>query len=209
MNRRQASRLRQLSDYLHASRRLFMFELLVPPNTAQLNRLGNDKNAYDVQLRPALTVQAIHELQDSGVEADVWEIEGFERKEDCQRVVAAVRRVGRDMVGCIILGRHEDEQTVRRWLLVAAGVPGYIGFAVGRTTFWDVACRLPRPQDHCATRQLRRSPLPTASGWTCSRRRSGDRGRDRLSWQKAEGDEDLSQRGQACLTRVKHHGFRP
>ena len=90
MNRRQASRLRQLSDYLHASRRLFMFELLVPPNTAQLNRLGNDKNAYDVQLRPALTVQAIHELQDSGVEADVWEIEGFERKEDCQRVVAAV-----------------------------------------------------------------------------------------------------------------------
>jgi 5-dehydro-2-deoxygluconokinase len=31
MNRRQAARLRQLSDYLHANSRLYMFELLVPP----------------------------------------------------------------------------------------------------------------------------------------------------------------------------------
>src|SRR5262249_31355095 len=69
VNRRQAARLRQLSDYLHANDRLFMFELLVPPKPAQLQRLGNDKKAYDLQLRPTLMVQAIHELQDSGVEA--------------------------------------------------------------------------------------------------------------------------------------------
>jgi myo-inositol catabolism protein IolC len=137
MNRRQASCLRQLSDYLHASGRLFLFELLVPPNPAQLQRLENDQNAYVLQLRPTLTVQAIQELQDSGVEADVWAVEGFQRTEDFQRVVAAARRVGRDTVGCIILGRHEDEQTVRRWLLAAAGVDGFIGFAVGRATFWD------------------------------------------------------------------------
>jgi myo-inositol catabolism protein IolC len=82
-------------------------------------------------------VQAIHELQDSGVEADVWKIEGIERKEDCQKVVAAARRAGRDKVGCIILGRGEDDQKVRQWLATAARVPGFIGFAVGRTTFWD------------------------------------------------------------------------
>jgi myo-inositol catabolism protein IolC len=58
------------------------------------------------------------------------------RKEDCQRVVAAARREGRDRVGCIILGRGEDDEKVRRWLRTAAGVPGFIGFAVGRTTFW-------------------------------------------------------------------------
>jgi len=137
MNRRQAARLGQLSDYLHGSGRLFMFELLVPPTAAQLQRFGNDKSAYDEQLRPMLVVQAIHELQDSGVEADVWKIEGLEQREDCESVVAAARRAGRDNVGCIVLGRHEDEQTVRRWLLIAAGVPGFIGFAVGRTTFWD------------------------------------------------------------------------
>jgi myo-inositol catabolism protein IolC len=137
LNQRQSARLKQLSDYLHANGRLFMFELLVPPVPAQLQRLGNDKKAYDLQLRPDLMVQAIHELQDAGVEADVWKIEGIERKEDCQKVVAAVRRGGRDKVGCIVLGRGEDDQKVRQWLTTAAAVPGFIGFAVGRTTFWD------------------------------------------------------------------------
>ncbi len=81
-------------------------------------------------------VQAIHELQDSGVEPDVWKIEGIERKEDCQKVVSAVRRAGRSKVGCIVLGRGEDDEKVRLWLTTAAGVPGFIGFAGGRTTFW-------------------------------------------------------------------------
>jgi 5-dehydro-2-deoxygluconokinase len=136
LNRRQAARLKQLSDYLHTNGRLYMFELLVPPVPAQLQRLGNDKKAYDLQLRPALMVRAIHELQDAGVEGDVWKIEGIQRKEDCQKVVEAARRSGRDRVGCIILGRGEDEAMVRQWLRTAAGVPGFIGFAVGRTTFW-------------------------------------------------------------------------
>jgi len=137
LNRRQAARLRQLSEYLHASGRLYMFELLVPPAPAQLQRLGGDRKAYDLELRPTLMVQAIHELQDAGVEADVWKIEGLDRKDDCQKVVAAARRAGRDKVGCIILGRHESDEKVREWLTTAAAVPGFIGFAVGRTTFWQ------------------------------------------------------------------------
>jgi 5-dehydro-2-deoxygluconokinase len=137
MNQRQAARLQQLSDYLHQSGRLYMFELLVPADKAQLDRLKGDKKAYDLQLRPALMVQAIHELQGAGVEPDVWKIEGIEAREDCQKVVAAVRRGGRDKVGCIVLGRGEDDQKVRQWLATAAGVPGFIGFAVGRTVFWQ------------------------------------------------------------------------
>jgi 5-dehydro-2-deoxygluconokinase len=137
LNRRQAARLKQLSDYLHRTGRLYMFELLVPPEQAQLQRLGNDKKAYDLQLRPSLMIQTIHELQDAGVEADVWKIEGIERKEDCEKVVEAAHRGGRSKVGCIILGRGEDDQKVRQWLSTAAAVPGFIGFAVGRTTFWD------------------------------------------------------------------------
>src|SRR5262249_35787337 len=68
--RRQATRLKQLSDYLHGSDRLFMFELLVPPSPAQLRQMGDDKKAFDLQLRPILMVEAIHQLQDSGVEPD-------------------------------------------------------------------------------------------------------------------------------------------
>ena len=138
LNRRQSARLKRLSDYLHRkSRSLFMFELLVPAEKAQLERLGGDKKAYDLELRPRLMVQAIQQLQDAGVEADVWKIEGLDRREDCEKMVAAARRGGRTKVGCIILGRGEDDRKVHEWLQTAAPVPGFIGFAVGRTAFWE------------------------------------------------------------------------
>ena len=114
-----------------------MFELLVPAEKAQLDKLKGDKKAYDLQLRPRLMAQTIEELQDAQVEPDVWKIEGLDRHEDCEGIVAAARRGGRNYVGCIILGRGEDDRKVREWLTIASAVPGFIGFAVGRTTFWD------------------------------------------------------------------------
>ena len=36
-----------------------------------------------------------------------------------------------------MLGRAADVGRVRAWLATAATVPGFVGFAVGRTTFWD------------------------------------------------------------------------
>jgi 5-dehydro-2-deoxygluconokinase len=138
LNARQAAKLRRLSDYLHdQSSSLFMFELLVPAEKAQLEQLKGDKKAYDLQLRPRLMVETIEELQDAGVEPDVWKIEGLDSRKDCEQVVVAARRGGRDKVGCIILGRGEDDQKVQEWLATASGVPGFIGFAVGRTSFWD------------------------------------------------------------------------
>ena len=138
LNARQAVRLKRLSDYLHGTgTSLFMFELLVPPVDAQLRRLNGDKKTYDLQMRPRLMAQAIEELQNAGVEPDVWKIEGLDRREDCEKIVATARRNGRDKVGCIILGRGEDDRKVREWLSTAAAVPGFIGFAVGRTSFWD------------------------------------------------------------------------
>src|SRR5204862_39425 len=137
MTDRQAARLRHLSEYLHRTGRKFMFELLVPAEQAELEELHGDKRAYDRSRRPRHMVDAIHELQDAGVEPDVWKIEGLDRTEDCVAVVAAARRAGRAGVGCIVLGRGEDEAKVESWLSTAARVPGFIGFAVGRTTFWD------------------------------------------------------------------------
>ena len=138
LNVRQSSRLRRLSDYLHReSRSLFMFELLVPPLKAQLERFRADKGAYDLELRPQLMVRAIEELQNAAVEPDVWKIEGLDRGHDCENIVAAARRGGRRKVGCIVLGRGEDDVKVCHWLTTAAATPGFIGFAVGRTTFWE------------------------------------------------------------------------
>jgi 5-dehydro-2-deoxygluconokinase len=138
LNARQAQRLKRLSDYLRGqSRPLFMFELLVPAEESELEEVKGNKKAYDVQLRPQLMVRAMEELQDAGVEPDVWKIEGLDRREDCEKIVAAAKRGGRGHVGCIVLGRGEDDEKVHEWLTIAAAVPGFIGFAVGRTSFWD------------------------------------------------------------------------
>ncbi len=137
VNQRQAARLRRLSEYLENSPSKYMFELLVPATPIELQALGGDTQAYDRTLRPPLMVRAIRELQDAGVEPDVWKVEGLDRWEDGARIVETARRDGRHDVGCIVLGRGESEPHVRAWLTTAAAVPGFIGFAVGRTTFWE------------------------------------------------------------------------
>jgi myo-inositol catabolism protein IolC len=137
LNQRQAGRLTRLSDSLHQVQTLFMFELLVPASPMQLEQVEGDTNAYDLQLRPHLMMQAIQALQDAGVEPDVWKIEGLDRREECVKVVEMARRGGRNSVGLIVLGRGAERDRVVRWLQTAASVPGFIGFAVGRTSFWQ------------------------------------------------------------------------
>ena len=137
LNRRQTARLKQLSDYCTSANQLFMFELLVPATKAQMDRVQADRQPFVLEVRPELTLHTINTLQDAGVEPDVWKIEGLDRREDCERVVRTVRRGGRGDVGCIVLGRGADESRVAGWLETARSVPGFIGFAVGRTTFWD------------------------------------------------------------------------
>jgi myo-inositol catabolism protein IolC len=137
LNARQTARLKRLSDFCQAAGQAFMFELLVPATPTQLERVHGQQASYDLDIRPALMVQTIRTLQDAGVEPDIWKIEGLDRREDCAAIVTIARREGRSGVGCIVLGRGADEKKVVSWLETAASVPGFIGFAVGRTTFWD------------------------------------------------------------------------
>lgn len=137
LNLRQVGRLKQLSEHCRRSRRRFMFELLVPPTVDQLVRAAGDKDVFDRQARPLLMQQTLVALQEAGIEPDVWKVEGLDSHADGELIVQAARRGGREQVGCIVLGRGADEAKVRSWLTVAAGVPGFIGFAVGRTSFWD------------------------------------------------------------------------
>jgi myo-inositol catabolism protein IolC len=137
MNRRQATRLRELTEYLHRHGRYFMFELLVPATHEQMESVDGDQPHYDRELRPLLMMDAIKALQDAGVEPDVWKIEGLDAREDCVMLADVARRDGRDNVGCILLGRGSNKVAVIDWLRTAAGVLGFVGFAVGRTTFWN------------------------------------------------------------------------
>jgi myo-inositol catabolism protein IolC len=137
MNSRQAERLKRLSDWLHDNDRKFLFELLVPAEDAQLESVGGDSDRFDKELRPKLMLSAIKELHAAGIEPDIWKIEGLDRREDCEAIAELVRSGGRDGVACIVLGRGADDNAVDHWLRQGAGVPGYVGFAIGRTIWWD------------------------------------------------------------------------
>ena len=137
LNKRQAERLKRLSDYCHKNSHKFMFELLVPALPSQLAMVKGDTALYDRNLRPTLMIESIRELQEFGIEPDVWKLEGIETAEDSHKVASQARSGGREQVGVIVLGRGENAEKVKQWLSVAARIPGIIGFAVGRTIFWE------------------------------------------------------------------------
>ena len=142
LNDRQLAKLCELSEFCYGNQQLFMFELLVPATAPQMSWYHADIGAYDRKCRPKLMVQAICAIQDAGIEPDVWKIEGVDNLEDCRSIVEAVRRNGRNDVGCIVLGRDADEQKIADWLTIAGSVADFIGFAVGRTTFWSALADL-------------------------------------------------------------------
>ena len=137
MNDRQAARLAQLSAWLAPRTPKFLFELIVPPEPAQLVARESEPESFAAELRAGLVATAIGELHAAGVEPDVWKVEGLETAADYRTVADAARAGGRDRVGCVVLGSGADEETVAHWLREAAGVEGFIGFAIGRTIFWD------------------------------------------------------------------------
>ncbi|MEX0755217.1 MAG: DUF2090 domain-containing protein [Actinomycetota bacterium] len=162
MNARQSAKLKQLGEWLHANDRTYLFEMLVPAEPHQLEAVGGDEGRFDREVRPALMRTAIAELQQSGIEPDIWKIEGLDAREDCEAIAAQCRIGGRDGVVCIVLGRGADDSACDTWLRTASGVPGYVGLAIGRSIWWDplkayVGGQLPREQaaDRIAENYLR------------------------------------------------------
>jgi len=133
----QAGRLRLLGAWLQERDGKYLFELLVPATPHQLALVGGDAAAYDARVRPHLMLEAMYEIQEAGIEPDAWKIEGVDAAEDCALIAALARRDGRDDVKAVVLGRGADETRVEHWVRTAAGVPGYGGFAIGRTIWWD------------------------------------------------------------------------
>src|SRR5581483_9599294 len=66
---------------------------------------------YDTALRPRLTLAAVKELIEAGLRPELWKLEG--------------------------MGRRGEYAAIARWLKLAAPVPGFAGFAVGRTIWWQ------------------------------------------------------------------------
>src|SRR3954462_7102757 len=138
MNERQLERLKRLADWLHDNGRKFLFELLVPAEDAQLEQVGGDSERYDAELRPELMRRAIEDCQNFGIEVDIWKIEGVDERSDCEMLAEQTRRgEGREGVVCVVLGRGASDEKVDQWLGAGAPVEGYVGFAIGRSIWWD------------------------------------------------------------------------
>jgi myo-inositol catabolism protein IolC len=137
-NQRQLERLKRLADWLHEHDRKFLFELLVPAEPAQLDSVDGDSDRYDRELRPELMRRAIEQIQDFGIEVDIWKIEGVDAREDAEMLAKQTREgSGREGVVCVLLGRGASDDKVDQWLRAASPVEGFVGFAIGRSIWWD------------------------------------------------------------------------
>jgi myo-inositol catabolism protein IolC len=138
VNEVQLERLLRLSNWLHEHDRKFLFELLVPATGEQLASVGGDVDRYDAELRPKLMRLAIEAIQNFTIEVDIWKIEGVDEREDAARLAEQARTgPGREGVVCVLLGRGASTEKVEHWLTVASGVEGFVGFAIGRSIWWD------------------------------------------------------------------------
>ncbi len=138
LNERQRERLKRLGDWLHENGYRYLFELLVPATDAQLESVGGDSDRYDAELRPELMRRAIEELQNAGIEVDIWKIEGVDEQSDAEMLARQTRKgEGREGVVCVLLGRGASDEKVDAWLRAAAPVDGFVGFAIGRSIWWD------------------------------------------------------------------------
>lgn len=115
--------LKKLSDWCHSRSLKFMLELVS----------GGNIN---------LILKTIVEYQDCGIEPDVWKVEGMDNELDYQSIVSEVRKNGRDNVSVVILGGGEDKELVEKWINLASKTQGIIGFAIGRTIFWEPLMKL-------------------------------------------------------------------
>jgi 5-dehydro-2-deoxygluconokinase len=138
MNERQLGRLKELADWLHSNGRKFLFELHVPATDEQLAKVEGDTDRYDAELRPELMRRAIEKIQNFGIEVDVWKIEGVDEREDAVVLAEQTRSgEGREGVVCVLLGRGASTEKVEHWLRQAQSVDGFVGFAIGRSIWWD------------------------------------------------------------------------
>jgi myo-inositol catabolism protein IolC len=110
----------------------------VPATDEQLASVGGDTDRFDAELRPELMRRAIEETQAFGCEVDIWKIEGVDAREDAETLARQTRSgEGRENVVCVLLGRGASDEKVDQWLRVAAPVQGFVGFAIGRSIWWD------------------------------------------------------------------------
>lgn len=130
INKTQLERLVILSEFCQKNNFRLLFELLVPMTKEDEAKYESHEN-FDLQYRHILAQEAILEIKPL-VHVDIWKIEGF-RKDQWGYITQAINPDSK----IIVLGRAASEHQVESWLEDASTFQQVIGFAVGRTIFFD------------------------------------------------------------------------
>ena len=135
--RRQADLVRAVGQLCSERGAGLMLELLVPPLPTDVARTGGSLRLFDSELRPHLTVDAVNQIRSQGIHPAAWKVEGFSHPNHYHAVSAAILEGAKVAPLILTLGRGAELETVRGWLEASAGVPGYSGFAVGRSVWQE------------------------------------------------------------------------
>src|SRR3989338_260773 len=128
-NKMQFRKLKKINDFCQKKKIGFLFELLVPATEKIKN--------YDTKIRPLLTMKAIKEIRNFGIEPDIWKLEAMPKKSDWKNVIEAAKKGSKKDAKIIVLGRAGTKKQVKEWLKTASSFPEIIGFAIGRTIFFS------------------------------------------------------------------------
>lgn len=133
----QFQRTLEVSRWCEEHDYALMLEILLPATVEQLASVDGSDERFVDELQTELLRRSIEQYQDAGVEPDLWKVIGLPTAADFEVIAKQARTGGRDHVGCIVLGNGASVDQVETWLATAAGVPGFTGFAVGRSIWLE------------------------------------------------------------------------
>jgi myo-inositol catabolism protein IolC len=112
-----------------------MLEVIVPPTERQLAAAGSP-DAFARTRRPELAAAAMRALLDAGLAPELWKVEGVDEPGAAPALSEAAGTADRP-APILVLGAGASQARVDHWLRVAAATPGFAGFAVGRSLWWE------------------------------------------------------------------------
>lgn len=148
----QLERLGEVSRTLRDAGVPLICELLVPATPEQLAAVDGDADRYDREVRADLTVRVIADASAHDLRPELWKVEGFDEAVDARRVAGAAMAADAE-ARLIVLGRDAPRDRLDTWLRVAAGIDGFVGFAIGRS-IWEDAIRSGIPTDAGARQRI-------------------------------------------------------
>lgn len=137
---RQLRALRTTADRVRERGLPFLVEIIVPPTPEQLTESGSAAD-FDRDLLPDLTLTAIDHIKATGANVDYWKLEAMPDVDRFRALLERCREGVDHPVEAVVLGKNAPEETLVGWLQNAADA-GFIGFAIGRSIWWEAVHEL-------------------------------------------------------------------